>query len=287
MYKKPGFHQGRRSRSYARRQAEQSGQPAQPAERPKESGEMIYGRRSVFEAFQAGKRSFHKLWIVEGAGGGITEDILRLARERGVPIEWAKREWLDRAAPGHHQGVMVQATAAEFLELEDFLKKQPRDKACLIIALDEIQDPQNMGAILRSAGFFGVSAAIVPRWRSAPVGETAARASSGAIEHVPLVRVQNLVESMQQLREEGFQILGADAGGKALWDHPKNPRTVLILGSEGKGLRRLVRERCDQLVAIPRRSPVDSLNVAAAAAIFLYEFYRGKTNQPATPPTTL
>jgi len=213
-----------------------------------------------------------------------------------VPIEWTKREWLDRIARGHHQGIMVQATATEFLELEDFLKKLPphppfghplpkgegRGEATLILALDEIQDPQNMGAILRNAGFFGVSAAIVPRWRSAPVGETATRASSGAIEHVPLIRVQNLVEAMQQLRDQGFQILGADAEGGPLWNHPKAQRTLLVLGSEGKGMRRLVRERCDKLIAIPRRSPVDSLNVASAAAIFLYEFFR---DQPPLSPT--
>ena len=242
---------------------------------------MICGRRPVFEAFQVGKRSFHKLWMVEGSGGGITEEILRMARERGVPIEWTKREWLDRIAPGHHQGIMVQAAATEFLELEDFLPKLQQDKTCLILALDEIQDPQNMGAILRNAGFFGVSAAIVPRWRSAPVGETATRASSGAIEHVPLIRVQNLVEGMQLLRDQGFQILGADAEGSPLWNHPKAQRTVLVLGSEGKGLRRLVRERCDKLIAIPRRTPVDSLNVASAAAIFLYEFFRGQApSQP-------
>lgn len=285
MFKKPWPKMGRRSRSYAQRHP-----PAAPPpgvdKSPTGSGDMIFGRRPVFEAFQAGKRSFHKLWMVEGSGGGITEDILRMARERGVPIEWTKREWLDRIAHGHHQGIMVQATATEFLELEDFLEKLPPlpageergEASCLVLILDEIQDPQNMGAILRNAGFFGVSAAIVPRWRSAPVGETATRASSGAIEYVPLIRVQNLVDAMPLLRDRGFEILGADAGGSPLWEHPKSPRTALVLGSEGKGLRRLVRERCDQLVAIPRRTPVDSLNVASAAAIFLYEFFRGRKN---------
>ena len=133
----------------------------------------------------------------------------------------------------------------------------------MVVGLDEIQDPHNVGAILRSAGFFGVSAALVPKWRSAPVGETAARVSSGAIDHVPLIRVTNLAESIRELQAADFEVIGADMEGDPIDAHPVSPRTALIFGSEGHGLRRLVRERCDKLLKIPGAGQVGSLNVPA------------------------
>ena len=245
--------------------------------------EYIFGRRPILEALQAGKRSVHKLWIAENTHG--TEEILRLARQHGVPAEFVSRHFLDAKVQGHHQGVVAQASAAAYLELDAFIRSirpGPTDKSVVVIALDEIQDPHNIGAILRSAGFFGISAAIVPRWRSAPVGETAARVSSGAIEHIPLIRVRNLADALLDLKEAGFTVIGADMQGETLGSDPlvfdANTRgsdpMVLVFGSEGKGLRRLVRERCDKLLKIPGQGPVASLNVSAAAAIFLYEFCR-------------
>ena len=266
--------------------------------------EFIYGRQPVLEALKAGQRPLHKIWIQEGTGGEITREIERLAKVKGIPVEWAIREHLDKRVQGHHQGVVAQASAAEFLELDDFLKSLPHPnplpkgdrahlnpysapspgslreggvspgeaKPIVLIALDEIQDPHNIGAILRSGGFFGVSAAIVPRWRSAPVGETAARVSSGAIEHIPLIRVRNLADAINDLKGAGFEVVGADMEGSPVREHQPHHRTAIVFGSEGKGLRRLVRERCDKLLQIPGQGPVASLNVSAAAAIFLYEF---------------
>lgn len=236
--------------------------------------DFIFGRHPVVETLKAGQRALHKIWIQEGTGGEITREIERLARAKGIPVEWAKREHLDKRVQGHHQGVVAQASAVSYMELDDFLRQLAPSAACVLVALDEIQDPHNIGAILRSAGFFGVSAAIVPRWRSAPVGETAARVSSGAIEHIPLIRVRNLAESVNDLKEAGFEVIGADLEGAPIGQHQPHPRTALIFGSEGKGLRRLVRERCDKLLKIPGGGPVASLNVSAAAAIFLYEFCR-------------
>jgi len=248
------------------------------------STEWVYGRRSVWEALRAGKRSLHKLWIASGAGGGVVEEIVQLARERGVPVEWVPRDRLDRMVPaasgesrpgrGHHQGVVAQISAATFLELETFLARLAPNAEASVVGLDEIEDPQNVGAILRSAGFFGVTGVIMPRWRSAPVGEAAWRASAGAAEHVCLVRVRNLVDAIERLKEAGFEVVGADMAGEPLWQFAPGKRSALILGSEGKGLRRLVREHCDKLVGIPAGASVASLNVGSAAAIFLYEFYR-------------
>jgi 23S rRNA (guanosine2251-2'-O)-methyltransferase len=234
----------------------------------------VYGRRPVWEAFRAGKRSLHKLWMVPGTAGGVVEEILQLARQRGVPIEWARREQLDRMIRGNHQGVVAQVSATQFLELEDYLRDLPADAGAVVLGLDEIEDPQNIGAILRNAGFFGVSAVIVPRWRSAPVGDTALRASAGAAEHVPAIRVRNLVQAIDQLKEAGFEVWGAEMGGETLGQSSPGKRIALILGSEGKGLRRLVREHCDKRVGIPGGGPIDSLNVASTSAIFLYELFK-------------
>lgn len=238
--------------------------------------EFIYGRRPIFELLQAGKRSLHKLWIAEGTERGVVEDILRMARERGVPIERTRRDRLDRMIRGHHQGLVAQTAAAVYTALEEFIAQTRTVSDLTLIALDELQDPQNIGAILRSAAFFGVQSVIVPRWRSAPIGEAAARASSGAIERLQFIRAGNLVHALDELREAGFEIVGAEVEGTPLWEHRRSPRTVLVVGNEGKGLRRLVREHCDKRVGIPRQGRLDSLNVGAATAIFLYEFFRNR-----------
>lgn len=236
--------------------------------------EFIYGRQPVLEALRSEKRTLHKIWLLEGTGGDIIQDIQQLARAKGVPFEWARREHLDKRVQGHHQGVVAEAAATKFLDLEGFLADLAPEAPVILVALDEIQDPHNVGAILRSAGFFGVSGALVPRWRSAPVGETAARVSSGAIEHVPLFRVTNLAHSIKDLQDAGFEVIGADMAGEPIASYEPGKRCVIIFGSEGTGLRRLVRERCDKLLKIPGAGKVGSLNVAATAAIFLYEFCR-------------
>jgi 23S rRNA (guanosine2251-2'-O)-methyltransferase len=254
--------------------------------------DFVYGRRPVLEALQAGTRSLHKIWIQAGTGGAPVDEIIKLARVRGVPLEFvafsrllqllsrvprppshvseSMRDERRETRDLHHQGVVAQVSAAAYLDLDEFLSHLGPQKEAVLVALDEIQDPQNIGAILRSAAFFGVSAVLVPRWRSAPVGGAAARVSSGAIEHLPLIRVRNLADSVLRLKEAGFEVVGADMEGSPLEEFRPGLRTVLVLGSEGRGLRRLVRERCDKLLAIPGTGPVASLNVGAAAAIFLY-----------------
>lgn len=247
------------------------GPASRGGDRGQQPTEYIYGRRPVWEALRAGKRKMHKVWMVTGTTGEVVQDILNLVKERGVPLEWIPRDRLDRMFRGNHQGVAAQANAVTYLELDEFLAQLPADEDVLVLGLDEIEDPQNVGAILRNAGFFGVTGVIVPRWRSAPVGETALRASSGAAEHVAVIRVTNLVDSIERMKNAGFDVLGADMAGEPLGQYVRGKRLAIILGSEGKGLRRLVKEHCDKLLAIPARSKVGSLNVASAAAIFLYE----------------
>jgi 23S rRNA (guanosine2251-2'-O)-methyltransferase len=239
------------------------------------SHEFVYGRRPVWEVLRAGKRRLHRLWLVPGTTGDIVDEILELARQKSVPVESVPRDHLDRMVRGgNHQGVAAQAGATTYLELDDFLQNLPVDQALIVLGLDEIEDPQNLGAILRNAGFFGVAAVIVPRWRSAPVSDTVLRASSGAAEHLSIIRVRNLVDAIEQLKESGFEVWGADMAGETLGQPEPGKRQALILGSEGKGLRRLVKEHCDRLVGIPAGAKVGSLNVASTSAIFLYELCR-------------
>ncbi len=235
--------------------------------------DTVFGRRPVLELLKNKKRSAHKIWVAQGTHR--TEDILTLARERGVPVEFVPRHDLDRrvAANANHQGVVAQASAAPLLSLEDVLAGLDETPAVLV-ALDEIQDPHNVGAILRSAGFFGVSGAVVPKWRNAPVGDTAARVSSGAIEHVPLIRVTNLAQAIMDVQEAGFQVIGADMAGEPIDRYVPGKRSMIVFGSEGEGLRRLVKERCDKLLAVRGAGQVNSLNVSATAAIFLHHFCR-------------
>jgi 23S rRNA (guanosine2251-2'-O)-methyltransferase len=241
--------------------------------------EFIYGRQPVLEALKAGSRTLHKLWLLEGAGGEIIQEIQQLAHAKSIPFEWARREKLDKQVQGNHQGVVAEASAAKFIGLDGFLAQLAPEAPALLVALDEIQDPHNVGAILRSAGFFGVAGAIVPKWRNAPVGETAARVSSGAIEHVPLMRVTNLAQSIKELQDMGFEVIGADMEGDPISDYKMGKRCVIVFGGEGTGLRRLVRERCDKLLKIPGAGKVASLNVAATAAIFLFEFCRAPSHR--------
>ena len=238
------------------------------------SDELVYGRRPVWEVLRAGKRSLHKLWMVRGTAGEVVEEILKFSRERGVAIDWVQRPQLDRMVRGNHQGVAARVSAVAYLELDPFLEKLPQDQAIFLLGLDEIEDPQNIGAILRNAGFFGVQAVLGPRWRGAPVSEAALRASAGAADHVPVIRVGNFVQTLDRLKERGFEVWGADMSGEPLGSQERGRRLVLMLGSEGKGLRRLVKEHCDKLVGIPAGANVGSLNVASASAIFLYEFCR-------------
>jgi len=236
--------------------------------------ELIYGRQPIFEVLKAGQRKLNKLWVQDGLAGDKVHDILQLAKSRGVVVEWVRQDQLDKRVQGNHQGMVAEGSAVSFHDLGSFLRQLPPEAPALLVALDEIQDPHNVGAILRSAGFFGVAGALVLKWRSAPVGETAARGSSGAIEHVPIMRITNLANSIKELQDAGFEVIGTDMKGEPLNTHSVNPRSVLVFGNEETGLRRLVRERCDKLLAIPGSGKVDSLNVAASAAIFMFHFCR-------------
>jgi 23S rRNA (guanosine2251-2'-O)-methyltransferase len=210
--------------------------------------------------------------LVSGSGPRI-KAILELASRLGVQAARASAEELDRAAPGHRGIVLeIEGGSAPETDLGTFLLDPPARS--LVIALDHIEDPQNLGAILRSADVFAADLVIAPRRRAAPLSEAAVKASAGAAAYVPLALVPNMAESLRRLAKAGYWLYAADMGGSPLGEAELPPRCVLALGNEGSGLSRLVRDECDHALSIPMAGHVDSLNVSAAAAVMMYEYRR-------------
>lgn len=239
-------------------------------------GEVLAGRQAVREALKAG-RPLHKILIAEGAKGGLLNEIQSLAKERGIPVLKVERRALNRLAEAiPHQGVVALAAAKEYVELEDLIRAaQDKEEPAFLVMLDGVEDPQNMGAILRLADACGVQGVIIPKRRSVGLSAAVARASAGALEYVPVARVNNLRQAVETLKEAGMWIIGAEGDGETLaFDADFTVPLVLILGGEGKGLSPLLRKHCDTVVRLPLLGHVTSLNVATAAAVLFYEVVR-------------
>ncbi|MDR2687244.1 MAG: 23S rRNA (guanosine(2251)-2'-O)-methyltransferase RlmB [Oscillospiraceae bacterium] len=237
------------------------------------SEEYIAGRNAVAEALKSGRPADTLFVAREGAGGGSLGAIVALAKSRGVVVKDAKREKLEQlSGTGHHQGVVLGAAAHAYAELEDILASAgaKREEPFLVLC-DEIEDPHNLGAILRTAEAAGAHGVVVPRRRSAPLSQAVARVSAGAVEYIPVARVANLCAAMASLKSRGLWIYGADMAGEPYDARPITGGVALVVGSEGKGLGRLVKERCDALLALPMRGKVGSLNASVAAGILMYE----------------
>ncbi len=241
---------------------------------------LICGINPVLEALSAGTRHFDRLLIVKGLRSRRLSDAIRRATRLGIPLRFEMRETLDRMAGGvPHQGVIAVVSARPVLSLENLLENA-RDPA-LLMALDGVEDPRNLGAILRSVEAAGADGALIPERHSAGLSETVGRASAGALEHVQVARVGNLVQALETLKARGVWVVGFDATGRERWDAVDLERPVcLVLGGEGRGIRRLVREHCDHLVSIPHFGHVSSLNVSVAAGIALYEVVRQRGAVP-------
>jgi 23S rRNA (guanosine2251-2'-O)-methyltransferase len=206
--------------------------------------------------------------------------ILRLARDCGAEVRFAGREALNREAPGaNHQGVIALAAAKQYATLEDILTiPAERGQAPLFLVLDGVEDPRNLGAILRTADAAGVHGVIIPERRATGLTETVAKVAAGAMEYVPVVKVVNIVHSLEVLKKAGVWVAGAEAGGNTVyWKADFVQPTALVLGGEDRGVRRLVRERCDYLVSLPLLGSISSLNVSVAAGILLYEALRQRS----------
>ncbi len=238
--------------------------------------ETLSGIHAVREALAAG-RPLERIVVARGRHGNRIEALVRLARERGVSVRFEERAQLDRmAGREEHQGVVALAAAKQAASLAEILKQSAADaKGGLLVLLDGIEDPRNLGAIARSALAAGALGLILAERRAAGLTDTAARASAGALEHLPVARVANLAQAMEELKEAGWWLVGLDERAeKPLTEQDLTGRIALVVGGEGKGLHDLVRKRCDFLVAIPTAGPVRSLNVSVAAGIALFEAVR-------------
>lgn len=236
----------------------------------------MLGPHAVLEALRAG-RPLNKIWLAPGGRRPEYGEIVRLARENGVPVQPVVPAYLQRLAGSKRaQGVAAQAAPLAYATLEAILQRATeRQEPPLVLALDQIEDPQNLGAVLRSAEATGVHGVVIPARRAAPATAAVARASAGALAHVPLARVGNLARTLEELGEAGLTVVGlAGEAETSLFSLSLVGPLVLVVGSEGRGLRRLVREKCHYLACLPRRGRVNSLNAAAAAAVALYEVLR-------------
>ncbi len=239
---------------------------------------IAYGINAVVEALNAGR--VEKVCIDRGCKNPRIREIYSISRDKKVPVSLEERAWLDRKAGGdRHQGVLCYVAEMPVLSPEELIS-QARSPG-LVLVLDGIEDPQNLGAILRSAEVAGADGVFVPQRRSAPLSASTIKASAGAASHLKVAHCGNTARLLEQLKEAGYWIAGFDAkSGKSLWELDFTVATALVLGSEGSGLHRLVREKCDFLAAIPVRGTVSSYNVSVAAGIALYEVLRQRASGP-------
>ena len=222
------------------------------------------------EALRAGL-PLDRVVIAKGAGGTRIQELVELCREKGITVHYEPRPNLDRAAAGAiHQGVIAFGTTKQYADLDETAAKNG-----LHVVLDGIEDPHNLGAIVRTAHAAGASAIVIPERRAAPLTETAAKASAGALAYLPVVRVTNVNKALEDLKERGYWIYGLDERGKEVYDQVEFATpTAIVLGAEGKGLHEHVAKKCDFLVRIPMSGSVASLNVSVAAGVVLFEWRR-------------
>ena len=237
---------------------------------------IAYGIHAVLEALNAG--DVEKVCVERGQKNHRIREIIDLSRQKNVRVSIEERAWLDRKAGGNrHQGVIGYISEMPMLGVEEVLAQA--GSPGLVLVLDGIEDPHNLGAILRSAEVAGADGVFIPRRRGAPLSATAVKASAGAASHLKLARITNTAGLIKQLKEAGYWIVGFDAeSGRPMWELDFTVPAALVLGSEGSGLHRLVKEKCDFLASIPMRGKVASYNVSVAAGIALYEVLRQRTD---------
>jgi 23S rRNA (guanosine2251-2'-O)-methyltransferase len=239
--------------------------------------EKIYGRKPVLEAIRSGSRAISRIYLMQGSRDDILHQIESHANARGIPIGFETRHRMDTmAGNGNHQGVIAVADAYQYADLEDiFAAARAKDEPLFTILLDEIEDPQNLGAIIRSADAAGVHGVVIPKHHAAEVNATVIKASAGAAEHVTTVKTTNLNETIRKLKDANVWIVGAAGEAtKNFYEYDYRQSVAIVIGNEGKGLRRLVRENCDELVKIPMAGKMSSLNASVASALLLFEVVR-------------
>ena len=236
---------------------------------------IIEGRNAVLEAFRAGK-TIDKLFVLDGCQDGPVKSILREAKKTDTIINFVDKQWLDRLAnSGHHQGVVAQAAAYEYAEVEDILNAaKEKGEAPFIFILDEIEDPHNLGAIIRTANLCGAHGVIIPKRRAVGLTASVAKTSAGAVNYTPVAKVTNIAKTIEELKKEGMWFVCADMDGQTMYDLNLTGPIGLVIGNEGAGVSRLVKEKCDFTASIPMKGDIDSLNASVAAGVLAYEIVR-------------
>ncbi len=235
----------------------------------------IEGRNAVLEAFRSGK-TIDKLFVQKGCQDGPINSILREARKHDVIVSFVEKERLAQMSEtGRHQGVIAFAAAYEYAEMEDILRlAEEKGEPPFVFLLDGIEDPHNLGAIIRTANLTGAHGVIIPKRRAVGLTATVAKASAGALNYTPVAKVTNLGAAIESLKEKGLWFVCADMGGTPMYELDLKGPIGLIIGSEGEGVSRLVKEKCDYMAAIPMKGNIDSLNASVAAGVLAYEIVR-------------
>ncbi len=236
---------------------------------------LIQGRNAVLEVFRSG-RTIDKLYVLDGCKDGPIQTILREARKQDVIINFVTKERLNQISGiQNHQGVAAQASAYGYVQVEDILNRaKEKGEDPFLILLDGIEDPHNLGAIIRTANLAGAHGVIIPKRRAVGLTATVAKTSAGALNYTPVAKVTNLTATMEQLKQEGLWFVCADMGGELMYRLNLKGPIGLVVGSEGDGVSKLVKEHCDMIAGIPMKGDIDSLNASVAAGILTYEIVR-------------
>jgi len=240
--------------------------------------EKIEGRNAVIEAYRSGK-TIDKIYILDGCQDGPVSTIRREAKKNGTLIKFVSRERLDQMSEtGKHQGVIAIAAAYKYSEMEDiFNLAKLRNEDPFVFILDNIEDPHNLGAIIRTANLSGAHGVIIPKNRAVGLTATVAKASAGALNYTPVVKVTNIASTIEALKDRGLWFACADMGGTRMYDLNLKGPIGLVIGNEGSGVSRLVREKCDMIASIPMKGDIDSLNASVAAGVLAFEVVRQRS----------
>lgn len=235
----------------------------------------IEGRNAVMEAFRSGK-TIDRVYVLKGCQDGPINSILREARKHDTLVKFVAKERLDQMSEtGKHQGVIASAAAYAYAEVEDMLKlAEEKGEPPFLFLLDDIEDPHNLGAIIRTANLAGAHGVIIPKRRAVGLTATVARTSAGALNYTPVAKVTNLSATIEELKEKGMWFVCADMGGTTMYDLNLTGPIGLVIGNEGDGVSRLVKEKCDFVASIPMKGEIDSLNASVAAGVLAYEIVR-------------
>ena len=235
----------------------------------------IEGRNAVLEAFRSGK-TIDRLFVLDGCKDGPVQTIVREARKHDTIIQFVAKERLDQlSGTGHHQGVIAYAAAYEYAQVEDMLKAaEEKGEPPFLFLLDGIEDPHNLGAIIRTANLAGAHGVIIPKRRAVGLTATVAKTSAGALNYTPVAKVTNLGTTIEDLKKRGLWFVCADMGGELMYRLDLKGPIGLVIGNEGDGVSRLVREKCDMVASIPMKGDIDSLNASVAAGVLAYEIVR-------------